>query len=198
MHGLVIGGSSCVGKTTVAAQLCAEANAIHLGTDRALPRTAAFRPLDGSPDIWDRPPQQLCHLLVAAAEAALPLLLQVISEHASAEAAWVLEGERVHPMLVARARRASLADGLLIVETSTQRLRETLLARLPRFHELLPSRQEAVVEVNRRYNLWLQGEAAVLGLTCIPSQPWTTLAKRVQDWGARSAGQGLRPEDLPR
>ena len=189
MRGLVIGGSSCVGKTTVAAQLSAEAKALHISTDKALPTTAVFRPLDGSLDVWDRPAHELCGLLAAAAEAAVPLLLNLISGHAATDAAWVLEGERVHPMLIARARREGLADGVFIVETSHQRLHQTLLARLPRFHELPPSRQEAVAEVNRRYNLWLQDQAGALGLTCISSQPWTTLAHRVADWPGDSAGR---------
>ena len=43
----------------------------------------------------------------------------------------------------------------------------------------MESRQRAVAEVDRLYNLWLMDEATRLGLLCIQSQPWESLADRI-------------------
>lgn len=177
--GLVIGGSSCVGKTTVARHLCARLNLTLVETDRSLPRASCLRPLDGSEEIWDRPPAELRDLLIKAAEAAIPYLLEQVSSLAASGTGWIVEGERVHPELIERLQRDEQTHGLFIIETDAARLYRTLLERLPNFTKLGESRRRAVAEVDRLYNLWLAEEAARRNLSCLASQPWPTLPERL-------------------
>jgi len=179
VNGLIIGGSSCVGKTTAARALAARLQMTHVETDRCLPIIASVRPLDGPVEVWDSDPAELCRRLVSAAEAAVPYLLEQISALNEAGKDWILEGERVHPRLIEQATRSATVRGLVIIETDAGRLFQTLHERLPRFHTLLASRQRAVAELDRLYNLWLREESARRGVRCVTSQPWATLAERL-------------------
>jgi hypothetical protein len=179
MTGILIGGSSCVGKTRLAAGLAGQLCFKHVETDRTLPRSAAMRPLDGTIEVWDRPVAELLGLLVAAAEAAIPYLVEQVAALSVGGVGWVLEGERVHPELVERMVEDGVARGVFIVETDALRLHNTLLDRLPGFKCLMAPRQRAVAELDRQYNLWLIKEAHRRGLCALPSQPWQTLPARV-------------------
>lgn len=177
--GLIIGGSSCVGKTTVAKALAARLRVTHVEADRSLPADARLRPLDGPIEVWDEAPAELCWRLIAAAEAAIPYLLGQIATLAAAGEGWILEGERVHPELIEQAARDGTARGVLIIETDALRLFQTLHERLPGFKTLRESRQRAVAELDSLYNLWLSEEASRRGVECVASQPWHTLAERL-------------------
>jgi 2-phosphoglycerate kinase len=177
--GLVIGGSSCVGKTTVARHLCARLNLALVETDRSLPNDPRLRPLDGALEIWDRPTAELRDLLILAAEMAVPYLLQQISSLAASGTGWIVEGERVHPDLIERLQRDGRAQGVIIIETDAERLYRTLMERLPGFKKIAESRRRTVAEVDRLYNLWLMEEASQRNLPCLESQPWQTLPERV-------------------
>jgi broad-specificity NMP kinase len=176
---LIIGGSSSVGKTTVARQLCSRFSLRHIETDRSLPHNARLRPLDDSPEIWDRPAAELRDLLVVAAKEAVPYLLQQIDALNSSQTGWIVEGERVHPSLVERLSGEGAAQGVFIVEMDAQRLYETLMKRLPDFGKISKSRRRAVAEVDRLYNLWLVEESLKRNLPYLESQPWPTLPERV-------------------
>lgn len=176
--GLIIGGSSCVGKTTLAKSLCAPFDLTLVQTDRILPNNPTLNPLAGSLETWDRPPQELCELLIAAAKAATPYIIRKVEVLAASRRGWVVEGERVHPELVERLQREGQARGVFIVETDGRRLHDTLLERLPGFSGLSESRQLTVAEVDRLYNLWLINEATSRGLCFVAPQPWVTLADR--------------------
>jgi 2-phosphoglycerate kinase len=175
---LIIGGSSCVGKTTLARELTARLNLALIEIDRSLPNNPRLQPLGKSEEIWDRPPSELCCLLTKAAEAAVPYLLQQISSLATSDTGWIIEGERVHPGLVERSELDGQARGLFIIETDAERLYQTLMERLPGFKRLAQSRRRAVAELDRLYNLWLIEEASKRNLTCLESQPWATLPQR--------------------
>src|SRR5438128_2679143 len=179
VNGLIIGGSSCVGKTAAARALAIRLQATHVETDRCLPLVASLRPLDGSDEVWDNDPADLCQRLIVAAEAAVPYLLDQINALNEASKDWILEGERVHPKLIEQAARSATMRGGVIIETDAQRLLQTLYERLPRFNTLRVSRQRAVAELDRRYNLWLLEESARRGVHCLASQPWATLPERV-------------------
>lgn len=176
--GLIIGGSSCVGKTTLAKSLCAPFDLPLIQTDRILPDNSTLNPLAGPLEIWDRSPHELCDLLIVAANAATPYLTRKVEVLAASRRGWVVEGERVHPELVEQLQCAGRARGVFIVETGAKRLHDTLVERLPGFNELSESRQQTVAEVDRLYNLWLINEATTRGLPCVASQPWGTLADR--------------------
>ena len=65
----LIGGSSSTGKTTVAGRLAERLGWEAVGAE--VPADSTLAPLIGL-EIWDRPPAELCGLLVAAAEASIP------------------------------------------------------------------------------------------------------------------------------
>ncbi len=176
--GLIIGGSSCVGKTTLAKSLCAPFDLQLIQTDRILPNNPTLNPLAGPLEIWDRPPHEICELLIVAANAATPYITRKVEVLAASRRGWVMEGERVHPDLVEQVQHAGRARGVFIVETDADRLHDTLVARLSGFGELSESRQRAVAEVDRLYNLWLINEATTRRLPCVASQPWGTLVDR--------------------
>ncbi|MDT5122633.1 MAG: hypothetical protein QOC96_2115 [Acidobacteriota bacterium] len=178
-RGLIIGGSSCVGKTTVARDLCARLDLTLVETDRSLPDDPRLQPLDGSLEIWDRPAVELRDLLIVAAEVAVPYLLQQISSLAASGTGWIVEGERVHPNLIERLQRDGRAQGVFIIETDAARLYRTLMERLPGFKKIAETRRRTVAEVDRLYNLWLAQEASERNLPCLESQPWQTLPERV-------------------
>jgi 2-phosphoglycerate kinase len=175
---ILIGGASSVGKTTVARALSERLRVPHVELDAILDdRDPRLNPLGGPIEIWDRPPEGLCALLVSAAEAATPLIEPQVRERASAGGA-VIEGERIHPTLIARMQAAGLATGVLIIEADGERLHQTLMARSRGFHRLPEARRRAVAEVDRRYGAWLAAEAARRGLPAVTSQPWETLPDR--------------------
>lgn len=177
--GIIIGGSSCVGKTTVARHLCTRLNLILVETDRSLPDNPHLRPLDGALEIWDRPAIELRDLLIKAADVAMTYLLEQIKRLSASPAGWVMEGERIHPIFMERWLDEGVAQGVFIIETDAQRLYDTLMERLPGFGEISEARRHAVAEVDRLYNLWLIEEASRRNLSCIESQPWQSLAERV-------------------
>lgn len=176
---LVIGGSSCVGKTILARELSERLNLKLIETDRSLPNDPHIQPLGRGMEIWDRPPIELCDLLTKAAAAAPPYLLQQVSSLSQSNTGWIIEGERVHPGLVERLERNGQARGLFIIETNRERLYQTLMERLPGFKKIAEARRRAVAELDRLYNLWLIEEASKRNLTCLESQPWATLPQRV-------------------
>jgi hypothetical protein len=176
---LLIGGSSCVGKTTVARELGTRLGLRVVQTDCSLPADPRLDPLAGGDEVWDGTPSDLCRRLVAAAEAAIPYVATQARALAAEPGGWIIEGERVHPRLIARLARRGAARGVVIVETDRGRLTETLTARLPSFASLGGSRRRTIVEVDGLYNEWLIGEACRQGVGRVDSQPWATLGDRV-------------------
>ncbi|HEX8888343.1 MAG TPA: hypothetical protein VF779_04160 [Pyrinomonadaceae bacterium] len=176
---LVIGGSSCVGKTTVARHLCERLNLKLVETDRTLPNNPLLRPLDGALDIWDRPTMELRDLLIKAANSAVPYLREQIVTLSGSPTGWIMEGERVHPDLAERGLGEDDMQAVFIIETDARRLYRTLMERLPGFSDISEARRRAVAEVDQLYNLWLEAEAASRNLVCVESQPWQSLADRV-------------------
>jgi 2-phosphoglycerate kinase len=182
----LIGGSSSTGKTTVAGRLADRLGWEAVGA--ALPAEPELDPLTGI-EIWDRPPQELCALLVAAAEASIPHLLRQVRGRAGMPGT-ILEGERVHPELVAQLEREGAARGAFIVETDAQRLYDTLMARSRGFRKIEERRRRAVAEVDRLYGQWVVGEASRVGVPWVPSQPWDTLADRLLENAFRGFNEG--------
>ena len=191
--GLILGGSSCVGKTILAKSLCARFGLTHYQTDRLLPDNPTLNPLAGPLEIWDRPPQELSELLAVAANAAIPYISQQVEACEKQGVGWIVEGERIHPELVEHLRSSGSTVGLFIVESDAERLHKTLIERLPGFKALSESRQRCVAAVDRLYNLWLVNECARRDLDWVPSQPWPSLPARVLSMVRASIGSPRLP-----
>jgi broad-specificity NMP kinase len=180
---LLVGGSSCVGKTTACRTLAARYGLTHVETDRTLPADAALQPLADSDSVWDHDADELFHRLVCAAEAAIPYLERHVQGLVAIGCGWVLEGERVHPALAQRLVGVGAARAVFVVELDAARIHRTLTERLPGFVALTARRQRTVAEVDRLYNVWLLGESRRRAVACIESQPWGSLADRVLEQG---------------
>ncbi len=176
---LLIGGSSSVGKTTVARDIAARHGWSLVQTDRELPDLAALHPLRGSTAIWDRPAEELCELLIMAASASVPHLTELVAQRQASGCGLIVEGERVHPELVHQLPGCQSLAAVFVVEADASRIFQTLLLRSREFAALAAERQRTVADVNRRYGQWLERECATAGLPCVPSQPWSTLAVRL-------------------
>lgn len=182
---VLVGGSSSVGKTTAARVLATRHGWDLLHSDPALPCDPTLEPLVGPDEIFDRPAVELCGRLIAAAEAATPLLHSLILDRPTS-AGLIVEGERVHPQLVAKLGHEGMARGVLVVETEVQRLYETLVGRSPGFRRLSEARRRCVAEMNGLYGQWLLEQGARFGIPCISSQPWPSLADRIDSARHRS------------
>ena len=182
-NGLLVGGSSCVGKTTACRTLAARCGLTHVETDRTLPADAALQPLAGSDSVWDHGADELCHRLVCAAEAAIAYLEIHVQDLVVLGNGWVLEGERVHPALAQRLADVGAARSVFVVEVDAERIHRTLTERLPGFGSLTAQRQWTVAEVDRLYNEWLMGESQRRGIAWTESQPWDSLADRLLEHG---------------
>jgi hypothetical protein len=151
----------------------------HVETDRTLPPIVSLQPLAGPDSVWDHDAEELCRRLVRAAEAAMPYLEAQVRVLCEMDHLWVLEGERVHPVLARQLAEAGTARGVFVVELDTARIGTTLRERLPGFGALTARRQRTVAEVDYLYNVWLVNESARQGVECIASQPWDSLADRL-------------------
>jgi 2-phosphoglycerate kinase len=181
---IMIGGSSSVGKTTAARVLADRRGWDLVQTDHALPEDPTLQPLAGPDEILDRPAVELCALLIAAANAAIPVVRSLIAE-CPGTAGLIVEGERIHPQLIAELEREGRASGVLVVETDAERLYDTLISRSPGFRRLAESRRRCVAEMDRLYGQWLLEQGSRLGVPCISSQPWTSLPDRILECGSR-------------
>ncbi len=178
---LLIGGSSSVGKTTVARSLASRLDWDLVQTDTILAAEHALNPLAGLIDLWDRPPQELCEKLVAAASASMSHLIEYAAKRSRVREGVIFEGERIHPKLVARLAQLEDVAAGFIIESDARRIYETLMKRSGTFRMLTESRRRTVAEVDRLYGSWLFQESSYLGVACIASQPWDTLEQRLLD-----------------
>jgi hypothetical protein len=178
-YGLILGGSSCAGKTTAAREIGVRLERDVIETDHSVPDDPCLHPLRGSDSVWDRPPSEICQLLISAAEAAVPYQVTQSLQLAEGQADWILEGERVHPSLIERLTTLGVARGVFIVEPDAERLTETLVGQLPGFMILAQPRRRTIAEVDRLYNMWLLDETSLRNGMSVESEPWATLADRV-------------------
>lgn len=191
-HVLLIGGSSSVGKTTVARKLAKLFAWEHIETHRVLKSDSTLQPLQGSPNVWDRSLEELRDLLINAAAAASPFLEDLVNQRNSSI---VLEGERIHPELAHRLNSAHVTTSVFVVEDDAERLHRTLTGRSRSFSLLTEARRQKVAELNRAYGQWLKEQCSLLGLHSLSASPWETLMKRIV--GTCELNASLGDADLP-
>lgn len=177
---LLIGGSSSVGKTTLARALARRLDGEHVQVDDLRrnvddPR-AHFLAQTRHP--WRLEPSALCLALQRAAEAMRPLLGRVLDAALANGRGLVLEGEGLDPWLAARYSSEPRVCALFVVELDVKRLASTLHARSLSFRRLPAAEQVTVARTGALYGAWLKGESRERGLPCLPSQPWATLRER--------------------
>jgi hypothetical protein len=177
----LIGGSSSVGKTTLADALADRCGAgvLHLDELVAMAgRTnSTIRFPAGIPDVWNRPVEGLRDGLIAKGEALTPLLHRVVSERLREGRRVVIEGEGIQPGHALQWADDRRVRAVFVVEEDEQRILDTLTVRgsstpVPDTIRL------KVARMNALYGSWLRTEAVRHGLRWLPSQPWATLLER--------------------
>ncbi len=176
---LLIGGGSSVGKTKASQALAVGLGLPHVQLDELLDAPEFDKLFDlNSPGFWDQEPAQLRELLIRKGDAALAGLPRWLGQH-SDERGVLLEGEGIHPGLLADLGDLPGIRLLFIVELDADRLRETLTASSKSFRNLTAPQQDNVVETNRLYNEWVAQQAALYGQPFVASQPWSSLPARL-------------------
>ncbi len=190
---LLIGGHSGAGKTTVAYDLarrsgaaCTQVDDIRLALQQVI--TPAERPalhfFLATPDVWRRPPAELCAGLIAVGELVSAALDIVIAHHLATARPLILEGDGIVPALAAQSSFGGVEHGdrvraVFLVEPDVAVVQAGMLSRGRGYDDRSAAEQAAQARMNRLYGRWLHQEAERMGLPVLPSRPWPTLADRI-------------------
>lgn len=184
---VLLGGSSSVGKTTLAGELARRIGGEHVQVDglRHTVDDPRVHFLSTTPYPWRLDPQSLCLVLRRAAEAMRPVLGRAVDAALAGGRRMVLEGEGLDPWLATRYASDPRVSALFVVESNGERLAQTLHARSPSFGHLSAAERETVARTAALYGQWLKDEGRTRGLPCLSSQPWATLPDRATAIAAR-------------
>ena len=190
---LLIGGHSGAGKTTVAYDLarrfgtaCTQVDDIRLALQQII--TPAERPalhfFLATPDVWQRPPAELCAGLIAVGELVSAALDIVIAHHLATAGPLILEGDGIVPALAAQSSFGGVANrswvrAVFLVEPDEAVLQASMLGRGRGYDDRSAAEQATQARMNWLYGRWLHQEAERRGLPVLPARPWPTLADRV-------------------
>ena len=192
---LLIGGSSGVGKTSVANQLGLRYGASWLQVDDVrlafqrsrvtLPeKTEALYFFEETPDIWKMPPERLRDGLIGIGQVLSPALEVVIENHVDTVAPVVIEGEAILPALLSRPSvRDRVSNGYVQAVFLVETEEEVLLANIVGRDRGMGGRREAELRTEARakwlYGQWLADEAHRYSLPVLEPRPWSTLVERI-------------------
>lgn len=187
---LLLGGSSGVGKTRLAAELARRlgigwlsADDIRLVLQRAtrgtaLPTLHAF--FDDLPQLDAATIATRYRAVAAIVSDALEI---IVAHHVATALPVLIEGDTILPALAAQRSFAGLAvpsavRAVFLVEPDPVQLRQNTLDR-GRGAEALPAEElEAHLGFSWQYGQWLAGEAAALHLPVVEARPYATLLTR--------------------
>lgn len=192
---LVLVGASGTGKSTAAAAIGRQCGVSWLQVDDlrlalefsqvTLPeRTDAFYYFQKTPDVWRQTPAELRQAFIDVAEIMAPAVRTVIHSHVITETPMIIEGDGILPaMATDRVLRPLVADGTIRFCCVGVPEEGALLANLvARGRGIDPGdrdkhRRQAVA--NRAFGLWVERQAAELGIPIVPSEPLEDLPKRI-------------------
>jgi 2-phosphoglycerate kinase len=192
---VLIGGPSGAGKTTVARAIGRYVGAswlhvddVRLAFQRSLvtlpERTEALYFFERTPDVWCRPPEQLCEALITVGQLLAPALEVIIENHVDTADPIVIEGDGILPALLARPSvhvrtMRGHVRAIFLLEAEEQVLLANIIAR----QRGVTHRTEAALRTEARakwlYGQWLAREAHRAGLPVLEARPWSTLVERV-------------------
>jgi 2-phosphoglycerate kinase len=189
---LLIGGSSSVGKTTLAKQIGLYFGVPWLQVDDlrlALQNSSVLLPnhtealyFFTSEEVWELPPARLCDGLTAVGEVLSPAIEIVIANHVETKAAIVIEGDGILPALLTRPevhKRSTQVRAVFLLEPDE----EVILANIVARGRGVKGRTEVKLHTEARtkwlYGQWLREEAHRYNLPVVESRPWSTLFERI-------------------
>jgi 2-phosphoglycerate kinase len=192
---LLIGGSSGVGKTTIAREIglhCGiswiQVDDLRLAFQRShvtFPAgTSALYFFTETPDIWSKSPELLRDGLIAAGQVLSPALEVLIENHVDTFAPIVIEGDATLPSLFARPSvRTRTIDGsvraVFLVEPDEEMLLANIMARRRGIAEYTEAELYTQARTAWLYGQWLADEAQRFRLSVVESRPRPTLVERI-------------------
>ena len=179
----LLGGSSSVGKTTLANHLAVQLNSAVLHVDDVVQASddPVLRAACSRLDVENMSPDNSCEVLIAKGEALTPLLDRLIQSHLQERWQGIIEGEGIQPELALKLAHDHLVRCAFVIEENEERLLETLRLRptgngAPR--DMSSGIPAKAARMDARYGQWLRQEASRHELRWVPSQPFETLAAR--------------------
>lgn len=179
----LLGGSSSVGKTTLANDIAAQLNIAVLHVDEFVHASddPALRAACSRLDVEKMSPSSLCHVLIAKGNALTPLLDRLIESRLEERWQGIIEGEGIQPELALEWAHDHRVRCVFVIEENEERLLETLRFRPtangePRnMSSGIPAK---AAHMDALYGRWLHQEASRYELRWVTSQPFETLTTR--------------------
>jgi 2-phosphoglycerate kinase len=187
---LLLGGSSGVGKSTVAPEVARRTGAALTQVDDIrLALQAATTPAthpdlhfflrapgEAKEGVWARPPEELCRGLIRVAGVVSRALEDVVAHHVATRRPLLLEGDGLLPALATQQERWGLplaghVRAVFIYEEDEAALLETIAGRGRGYDDKARDEQRAQAHTNWLYGRWLAREAARAGLPAVPARP---------------------------
>jgi 2-phosphoglycerate kinase len=136
------------------------------------------------PDAMLRPVSEVVTAFIGTARAMLPAVRMVIDSHVVTNAPMVIEGDGILPDLIHDpVIQPSVETGLVrlccIAPGTPEELLENMLARGRGIAAERTERAERHARANAAFGAWLVDESHRLGIPVVPSQPFPTLAQRI-------------------
>ncbi|HEU5378403.1 MAG TPA: isopentenyl transferase family protein [Ktedonobacteraceae bacterium] len=197
---LLIGGSSGVGKTSVARAIARRLGlSVLLADDVRMAIQQVTTPGEqpgihyflAHPTIWQKPPEALCEGFITVCGAMERPLSVCIAHHVFVEGAGpvIIEGDGILPALAARRDFPNLHFGpgpvgcevrsVFLVESDEEIIAQNMHLRGRGFGDVSLKEQQTVVRASWLYGQWLRRQADHYNLPVIESRPWDTLIERV-------------------
>jgi len=198
---LLIGGSSGIGKSTVAQALAKTLGISHLLVDDLriaiqsvttpdqLPALHYFLTIE---DATALTAEAFIEGLNGVGQALMPALCEVISHHVAVPTTGrlILEGDGILPEFVNDLALSDInGSALMNVETKVRavfiyeaeeaQLLGNFMARKWGFNQSASAEQRRYVHSIWRFGQWMKAEAERYGLPVVPARPFTTLAQRI-------------------
>jgi 2-phosphoglycerate kinase len=198
---LLIGGSSGLGKTTMA-----QAVARHFGISTLLvddirlalqqitlpDQQPGLHVFSTDQEAAQRSPEQIRDGLIEVGQAILPALKIIMAHHVVVDGVGpiVIEGDGILPQLASQQEFGELKHfwglrtereirALFLFEPEEEIIFQNFLKRGRGFQELAPKEQRQLVHASWLYGQWLSQEVQRYQLPLIPVRPYETLLERV-------------------
>jgi hypothetical protein len=131
-----------------------------------------------TPGVWTRPADWLCAELVRWTAQLHPHIDHLVADLGD-RGGGLIEGQGIEPRL-ADGGDPEVVRVVYVIETDPGVLHSTFAGRSSgsRFLALAPAERRGVVEMNRRYGVWLRDAAETRQQPWVSSQPWRNLPER--------------------